>query len=73
MPPPVRSSAARVDPAPPRAPSDTLRLDDVPAELRDNAIVRFLATMTPAEAALLDEAAEIDRDGPPPGFGLDDE
>ena len=46
--------------------------EELTPELRENPIVRFLLTMTPAEAARLEEARQIDLEGPPPGFGVDD-
>ena len=41
--------------------------EPVPEELRDNPLVKFLETITPEEQAHLDELAELDREGPPPG------
>jgi hypothetical protein len=40
----------------------------------ENPLVRHLESLTPEEAARLDEAAELDAEGPPPGAdGIDDD
>jgi hypothetical protein len=62
-------SAARKD-----GPRPVSRLDpsEVPPELRDNPIVRHLVEASDEELRQLEELAELDDEGPPPGIDDDD-
>ena len=49
-----------------------IRPSDVPADLRETAVVRALVDSDARTRAVMDEAAALDREGAPAGFGVVD-